>query len=67
MKKDIKKKLSLEEEIAILKAENRKLRCDKVVNDHLVLMAKRDLNIDLKKNYEADVLKSLNLKKEDFM
>lgn len=67
MKKEIKKKLSLEEEVAILKAENRELRCHKVVNDHLILMAKRDLKIDLKKNYEADALKSLNLKKKDFM
>lgn len=61
-----KKELSMEEELKLLRAENHDLRCHKVVFEELVLQAKEVLNIDLKKNYEADVLKRLNIKKSDF-
>lgn len=62
MKEKPKKDLTLEEELKLLREENRKLKVKVLVHEKLEQMAKRDLNIDLKKNYEQDVLKSLGLK-----
>jgi len=56
----------MEEELKLLRAENRELRCHKVVFEELAIQAKEVFNIDLKKNFEADVLKRLNIKKSDF-
>lgn len=62
MKEKPKKDLTMEEELKFLRDENRKLKVKVMVHEKLEQMAKRDLNIDLKKNYEQDVLKSLGLK-----
>lgn len=65
LSKKPKKELSMEEEIALLRAENKELHCHKVVYEKLVDLAKRELNLDLKKNFEAAALESLKLKKPD--
>ena len=62
MKEEEKQPLTMEEELKLLRIENRKLKVKLKVHEKLEQMAKRDLNIYLKKNYEQDVLKSLGLK-----
>ena len=57
-----KKTLTLEEEVLLLRKENRQLKVNIAVHEKLAEIAKRDLNIDLKKNYEQEALKSLEKK-----
>lgn len=59
MKENPKKPLTLEEEVLLLRKENRQLKVNLAVHEKLAEIAKRDLNIDLKKNYEQEALKSL--------